>query len=363
MKIMTILLLVFFATFGLCDHHNGFKVGRNLASTTTKTVDPCSNPFTSSLVQERVTILKVPLINSSNKYCVPEWNTFGTCCDSSSLVAMQNTENIAIKTDSDYLSQYVSTMTEFTGRMQAIFLSSLANKYYPEIAKLTSDQRRQVWNNVLGIYVRLVDESPSTLATTCWTNTQKIRGSSLCSICSGRSNVFFNSNGKFNVDLNTCKASIDSCGNFYKSVKSILIILEELLPQIVKYGLSKLLGTELTGLHTNLNLLMPPSSLITSISTYQSSKSSSAATSVCSQILSVRKQTYIQLLQQELSKTSSSRLLLEQASNWISENRYLETSDVFTSDSQILQCTIDNGATIAEQKVNQRPMIGSLAFP
>jgi hypothetical protein len=254
-------------------------------------------------------------------------------------------------------------MTTFTGKMQITFLSSLADKYYPEIAKMTSDQRRQVWNNLNGIFIRLVAENPSTLATTCWTNTEKIRGSSLCSICSGRSNVFFNSNGKFNVDLNTCKASIDSCGNFYKSVRTILIILEELLPQIVKYGLSKLLGTELAGLHTNFKLLMPPSNLITSISTYQSSKSTSAATSVCSQILSVRKQTYIQLLKQELSKTSSTRLLLEQASNWISENRYLETSDVFTSDSQILQCAIDNGATIAEHKINQRPMISNLAFP
>lgn len=273
---------MFFATFSLCDHHNGFKVGRNLASTTFKTVDPCSNPFTSSLVQGRVTILKKPLINSSNKYCVPEWNKFGTCCDSSSLVAMQKSENNAIKTDSDYLSQYLLTMTKFTLQMQTICLNPLAAKYYPVIARMTLNQKREVSFHIIHIFIRLVAQNPSRQATTCWTNTQKIRGSSLCSICSGRSNVFFNSNGKLNVDLNTCKTSIDSCGNFYKTVKTILNILEELLPQIVKYGLSKLLGTELAGLHTNLKLLMLSSSLITSISTYQSSKSISAATAVCS---------------------------------------------------------------------------------
>lgn len=52
---------------------------------------------------------------------------------------------------------------------------------------------------------------------TCWNYMKAVRGSALCSICSGRSEIFFKDD-KALISMDTCLQAVNSCEGFFMTL-------------------------------------------------------------------------------------------------------------------------------------------------
>ena len=210
--------------------------------------------------------------NESFPHCQAEWDRHGTCCDSADLLNLNAYENKTIRHNMQQLATSVANFVAFVNASDKVA--------YKEETLLTLKNFSQNSED-------------------CWTYITRVRSSALCSICSGRSEIFFTeSKDKILIDSDTCRIAISKCEDFFTS----LAFLSKRLPKVVDKNGQQMLANEskpLIDLSNTLKMYGPPKELIKAIEEYENqrrqanSRKAIHSAYVCSMFLNIRKKPYI----------------------------------------------------------------------
>ena len=193
------------------------KAGQNPALST-----QCAtkNPFLAALKSQGVTIYESPQIN--NEKCGNEWKQFGSCCEQSTLV------NYAQQDYTDLFNRFNNIHLEymkFKGRMDK------------EILKQKDSVKKELENiqkEAKAIFTKVNEQGffscPDILA--------KVRSSSLCDTCSGRSERYFTTDKYAQLSLSDCKTVIDGCSLPWKIMAEMITMMSKLTVILKKHDIT-----------------------------------------------------------------------------------------------------------------------------
>ena len=244
-SILTILTVLIIST---CIH----------TSTSTPTKCRNKNPFLQSIKKPRRgtgPIFEVPEI-SNRSVCGTEWKEHGTCCEYSWLkkYAKDDRGNTTVYVKNLQKEVELSVLSLTIFRLQIVQMkeelrstgSLGAFKNLSATDQNSHVQYLQKWDTMLSSLIRKVDKLEGNFEKqqlTCGKEIAKIRSNSLCSVCSGRSEIFFVSqkilpkiqNGtkkrsrkrpfykkKAVIHPDTCKHFVSKCFDSWVSLTNIL---------------------------------------------------------------------------------------------------------------------------------------------
>lgn len=225
-----------------------------------------------------VDIFKSPKIEEFDK-CEYEWNKFGNCCDVLDLEAFYQLENRLINLNEKYLAKAVNDSMKVFNNIRT---GEKRDKLRRKMENFTRDSN------------------------TCWNHMKKMRSSAACSICSGRSEVFFKDD-KALISPDTCIEAVGACSNFFNKVNGVIHGVQYILNLRRKEAiLNNTEIADLEDLESDFETYRPPEELFQAFSMFKKHKHSNsskeklmAALDVCSMIVNLRKAPYILIMNEE----------------------------------------------------------------
>lgn len=202
-------------------------------------------------------------------HCSYEWNNHGTCCESESLVRLFKYESKVIINNRNNLAGAVAKVIELIGKSPA-----LKGKLKERTTKVT----RQL----------------KSTNSQCWDYMNKVRGSALCSICSGRSEAYFTSDKrKILVDPPTCKHAVDNCEGFFEAYLWLKKNVDKVTSKLGNFFIKIFAGKMIERVKKSILGSSPPEPLLKAFKEYleykdQKSKSELHSIKVCAMFLNVR---------------------------------------------------------------------------
>ena len=168
------------------------------------------------------------VLESPAKYpsvCGGEWNTHGSCCDINKITELATKDAQKLK---DSISSSQESFTKFSQTIVGIstFVPQIPSQILPilppDIQQLINFLKGEVFQEFSKLSKSYIDEKTiATESEKCWTAMSRIRSSSLCWTCSGRSEEFFY-NGKAIISNELCQNIIGVCEeNFLNTIKLI----------------------------------------------------------------------------------------------------------------------------------------------
>ena len=239
------------------------------------------NPFLASMKNAKP--LSVGLYTTPKfkefKYCEDEWNRFGSCCHNIDLVDFFTLESRLLHVNRKYLTKAVGAIATISGDQQT-FLD------------FDSHSRQ------------------------CWHYMKKVRGSALCSTCSGRSQEFFDGD-RILISPRTCEKALPMCEDFFLLISKVSKIIPGILSDRKSRKMRKAKYHKLKSLHDDLEKYKPPTKLIQAFEEYRNAilfrrPILLASIKVCSMIMNIHKQPYLLNLNHEGLITVTYSLLLKQ---------------------------------------------------
>lgn len=177
------------------------------------------NPLIKLLKGSHVQLFEYPTNTTSNS-CKSEWHHHQTCCDGVTLhtYALQDKEQI----DQSYglLEANIEALLNYTNKHR-----DQARNIIKE--KGTKHQLRSFGCNLRRFVKILKSSSPATNSRVaeerkkCFAKIKQIRSSSLCFICSGRSDYFF-LKGHAKVSMSFCKSTLRTCANTWHNTLKVV---------------------------------------------------------------------------------------------------------------------------------------------
>lgn len=157
-----------------------------------------------------IEIYKSPVKDISIDHCKYEWDEFGTCCNQEQLVAANQREVEEIETNRGKLDEVTKEIKEAASRILAWLEDHSSVKgseiLYESVSKyVTLDAHDLIGNS----------------SKKCWDYMSRMRASALCSICSGRSEQYFNKS-KILISPDTCSSSVAECEGFFRDYDNIM---------------------------------------------------------------------------------------------------------------------------------------------
>ena len=186
-------------------------------------VEKCKdkNPFLRHWNQEEhdgIAVFKKPLKLSS--HCLGEWNVHGTCCKPSEIVAFVKKDALAIDEAVKEVSRILKQQSQlFVSvynlareiRAKNLTLDTIAKPFLEKLANL-NEYNMNFFHDILRPGSNFTSDMDR-----CWSHMKKIRSASVCSICSGRSESFFE--GKRGIILpDTCSDTLEKCKQSFISM-------------------------------------------------------------------------------------------------------------------------------------------------
>lgn len=234
------------------------------------------NNFLAMMEKEQpagVTIYEEPkfITDEESQYCGSEWKTHGTCCDGNELVNMFEYERDIIEYNLRKLSQPIRNQ----------------RKSGPSDLRSRRPKKESLPKEMLNFPFEMEK---------CWNHIVSLRGSALCSICSGRSQHYFDpKNKKILIDSSHCRSVVENCEGFFTSLTQVVNQIAENLKKTLNSGDPNSYWTYLA---TTLKEYGPPKDLINAINLYDRHKADANRTGlhsakVCSMIFNIRKKPYI----------------------------------------------------------------------
>lgn len=209
--------------------------------------------------------------------CDPEWRNFGTCCDPDDLLLYFRQERKFIEQEYD---MKVKSVVEMVGSLQKIFENKQKSKFVSF----------------------LLGNGSSTLVKDyekCKNGLLSIRGPALCSVCSGRSELFFNNKkDKLLIDMDTCKKAISACEPAFDAHSSIVNNMGQAIEDSIAVTTDKkfLFIIDLMNSRGNSLKYSPPQHLIEAFQTIKNSSSQKlkdqASMAACSMLVDVVKKPF-----------------------------------------------------------------------
>ena len=197
------------------------------------------NAFMSRLISSEVAVFALPAV-PANSTCSVEWGVHKTCCDVGSLVRysikdQKVTMNAAVNvTESMYLiSRDIFNTVNMIQQLSNnnLPLGKFLTVYRASYFALELEAFRSTHQTVLNNFADLESKSQH-----CWKYIARLRASSLCSICSGRSQVFFKED-KASITIGTCHDVMTRCWSHFevlvRFIKGVSILIDSLHNEIV----------------------------------------------------------------------------------------------------------------------------------
>ena len=187
------------------------------------------NPFFEILENSKVTLFPSPQFSS--KKCSSEWTPNGSYCEEKSLVQFAKKDSQVILDSTNKLESQLKTIAQIFKR--SFELADLAtgkkihgNSYMAKYIKALSDESVRKFRNLVSLLGNSVETYKR--IDSCWADMSRLRSNSLCSICSGRSQVFFASERAI-IEDETCHHLIDSCHRFFVVVVNLVTGIDTLI--------------------------------------------------------------------------------------------------------------------------------------
>ena len=181
---------------------------------------PNSNVLIKILESQGTKLSSTPQIN--HQACGLEWSVFGTCCEYESLVQTVTNDKEAIKSSVMQFQQINNKLHDlFKDFAQVVKDISSQNSTLKD--KLSAKSRN---SSLLHWALSQNTETSNWISTyesqssACWDKMISVRAGSVCSACSGRSQIFFQDNAP-KIDPAACSAVMDVCEPWFASVQQI----------------------------------------------------------------------------------------------------------------------------------------------
>ena len=191
-----------------------------------------TNPFSSHLKESNVKLLEVPIISPGNS-CGDEWHSYGVCCDESNL------RDYVAKDKSEILEAVQNVTKVFKGFFHSI--KRIKRNVLNITNKNTENEFEEKWKPVFN-FVRgedslfffkfmrkvMVPGGFHANMSSCWTKIVESRSTALCSVCSGRSDLFFTQKKILMVDSD-CDSILSECTPAFDTMVKTLETLSKFL--------------------------------------------------------------------------------------------------------------------------------------
>ncbi len=183
-------------------------------------------------------------IEKNGKTCFNEWSRFSNCCELKSLIAYnkKDSDNISKALHQAFDSIYrISVYIQQTVQMKDFLLDNgfessgcgLIRTFDEVYSKAKMKSFRETMNSIINNFKGLNKQG-----TKCWEKISNIRGLSLCSTCSGRSEVFFEK-GAALIELSTCTEIIASCESHLLTLIKFIIRSTEFFSNVYEIGVKE----------------------------------------------------------------------------------------------------------------------------
>ena len=231
-------LVIFVIVCCLCRVHES----KNKKIKTPKKILPqkCSNknPTLKTLWKKKLISTNEYPEKTSDK-CGTEWKDYGSCCQEKSVIDYVMKEKSQVN---DYLSlvlheirssiDYIDiSKLEYVHEMGRFNNGSLDNKLnQSNISKSEFGKNLTEYGELLTEFHTFLHQMESTFIkdqTLCAMEMNRLRSSSFCSVCSGRSDIYF-MKGKAIIDQDTCTEFVSYCYDSWKILNYIIVGLDKL---------------------------------------------------------------------------------------------------------------------------------------
>lgn len=246
------------------------------------------NPFLQGLATAKpigVEIFETPKNGKFSK-CSSEWNLYGTCCNEIELEQFYTLEAGMINRNDFVLKKSIlQVQTQLKHLISDLSKEKKPNKHHLHYL-----------SRVKTLYGYSGFSTFNRTSTLCWNQLKKIRGSALCSTCSGRSHSFFDKD-KILISPADCSRTISTCATFFKSISWIVDQLHKIIALLHLYCKSSQLISRLKLEFRSITLYKPPRELMLAFSALNPNQTSDQTfdlkeAKVCSMIVNVRKLPY-----------------------------------------------------------------------
>ena len=195
------------------------------------------NPFLSVLQAKGLRVNQISKPFPSSSICKGEWKSYGTCCELESAVKYANDDKKRIKTAVERTIKNLNSISFDFQYLQMISTSFYEQDKSSNVNKLfganNSNDIKQFYDNLVLMMSKNALED--TLGK-CWDKMINVRSSSICSTCSGRSDIFF-INNKAALGESACSSIIKECSYSFKLMIETLEGVYAVLSQLLEYGL------------------------------------------------------------------------------------------------------------------------------
>lgn len=161
------------------------------------------------LVNRSVEVYETARNSSNSTTCKAEWEPYGTCCNREQLIE-------AYLKDSKAIDDHAAELKVVWAKLIHLYELSKVHIPFNETDFLTEKEHFS-----LVFTHHTYSEVVGTSIDRCWNHLKKLRGTSLCSICSGRSQNYF-CREKSLIDLATCQDSINHCEDFFRRFNGLM---------------------------------------------------------------------------------------------------------------------------------------------
>jgi hypothetical protein len=185
------------------------------------------------------------------KQCRYEWAKFGTCCDTADLREFYKLESKMINHNNH----------KITSGFQVTI-----NSIKRALNRIRHRQNNKEAGNLHSLLLKAF-RSFKRSSTVCWDYMKKVRGSALCSICSGRSQIYFEQD-KILISPKTCSAGVSRCEGFFTKLSLVQTLMPNITQVFKNNSVSKLETQYLLRLTKDLQIYSPPKQLTDAFADY-----------------------------------------------------------------------------------------------
>ena len=258
------------------------------------TEDQCAdlNPFLREMVRlNKIAVVDEPVTVTS--YCRSEWAEHGSCCQPQSAVHFAQVDSMHLTLITQAIAGAMSAQRKFLNKIRSDL------KRWVEKSPLKAPEKTQIKQRFYSA-IDSIGEVKQAVHSKCWvTEFGRLRSASLCSTCSGRSNIFFK-DGKALVTRDTCTKMVKNCFPSINQIVNFIMAAEEFFTLLNYLGEKMKLDLGLMSKSSHLKKIFDAlkkkqvtSSLKDYIKDQKKSDSQKSANALCLEFMALNKDPFI----------------------------------------------------------------------
>ena len=278
------------------------------------------NPFLQNF-RTPVQLFKAPVI-LANSHCKGEWDVYGSCCNPGQLLTHFRLDKHRIKKAASQVARNFKQLKDAIKKIRDLLLqeSVMPNERNDPAIELFHARAKQLigspaFDRYFGFLANMTVAEFAQFNSKhkhCWEEMIRVRASSLCTICSGRSHEFFQ-NQKGLVSKESCSEILSSCSlplldllKLVKGIHAIHPLFQHLKEYGIKTGIRRKLDTKQCKVYSKVINSSHINSLVESF-LINGDRNEETDSILCSTFLHLSSKTFIEFIQSLFRKPILSR--------------------------------------------------------